>query len=343
MLRAFADVECRLYDIVAERVLEQDGERRRAHEFVDHPEARGDGARAKAFFDDIGRKLLRAELSHVRAEFVAQLALDVGKAVKLEHVLDDIVAIRVAHERVAVLGDLADELIFLALGRVVDAALQHAAAVAVRGHLDAALGDGVVNELIVLGRQAMQTALDDVVAVQVLDEQDDAGAQRLGDERHVRRRRQKLDHLLHGARAVHVFRDGDELRAHQLDNLQALRLVAMLEQLLAQVVAERIDHQLDNVLVNFGENELRRAPIVFVELLLQKTAAVLVLAQRVDLAEALIERDKRARILVVSRAQRIASIARAQQAVGARRGRRRIVPTAAAASARARIATRRAR
>ena len=63
---------------------------------------------------------------------------------------------------------------------MVDAALQDAAAVAVRRDLDAVGGDGVVDELVVLGRELVQALLDDVVAVQVLDEDDDVQAE--GDD-----------------------------------------------------------------------------------------------------------------------------------------------------------------
>jgi len=65
---------------------------------------------------------------------------------------------------------------------VVDAALEHTAAVAVRGHLDAVTGDGVVDELVVLSAQVVEAALHDVVTVEVLDERDDSGLEPAGDE-----------------------------------------------------------------------------------------------------------------------------------------------------------------
>ena len=58
-----------------------------------------------------------------------------------------IVAIRVLDEREGVVGDLIDELDALVLRRVVDAALEYAAAMAVRSDLDAVVRDGVVDEL----------------------------------------------------------------------------------------------------------------------------------------------------------------------------------------------------
>ena len=46
--------------------------------------------------------------------------------------------------------------------------------------LDAVGRDGVVNELVVLRRELVETLLDDVVAVKVLDEDDDVQAE--GDD-----------------------------------------------------------------------------------------------------------------------------------------------------------------
>ena len=58
-----------------------------------------------------------------------------------------IVAVRVLDEREGVVGDLVDELDALVLRRMVDAALKHAATMAVRSDLDAVVRDGIVDEL----------------------------------------------------------------------------------------------------------------------------------------------------------------------------------------------------
>ena len=88
-----------------------------------------------------------------------------------------IVAIWILDKRQGVVRDLADELHALRLGRVVDAALQDAAAVAMSRDLDAVGRDGIVNELVVLRRELVETLLDDVVAVEVLDQNDDVQTQ----------------------------------------------------------------------------------------------------------------------------------------------------------------------
>ena len=48
---------------------------------------------------------------------------------------------------------------------MVDASLQHAAAMSMRGNLDEMLCDGIINELILLGCETIQALLDNMVAV----------------------------------------------------------------------------------------------------------------------------------------------------------------------------------
>ncbi len=78
-----------------------------------------------------------------------------------------------------VAGDLVDEAAFLGRRGKVDAALQHAAAVAVRGNVHGVRGRRVIHELAVLGAQALQAALDHMVAVQVADERHHSPTQRI--------------------------------------------------------------------------------------------------------------------------------------------------------------------
>ena len=76
-----------------------------------------------------------------------------------------IVAVWVLYEREGVVGDLVHELDALVLRRMVDAALEHAATVAVSGDLDAVVRDGIVDELVVLWRELVQALLDNMVSV----------------------------------------------------------------------------------------------------------------------------------------------------------------------------------
>lgn len=66
--------------------------------------------------------------------------------------------------------DFRDELNALLLGCVVDTALENAATVPVSGNFDTVDSDGIINELVVRRNETVQALLDDVVAIEVLDE-----------------------------------------------------------------------------------------------------------------------------------------------------------------------------
>ena len=66
--------------------------------------------------------------------------------------------------------DFRDKLNALLLGRVVDTALENAATVPVGGNFDTVDGDSIINELVVRRNEAVQALLNDVVAIEVLDE-----------------------------------------------------------------------------------------------------------------------------------------------------------------------------
>jgi hypothetical protein len=74
------------------------------------------------------------------------------------------------YKRQGVIRDFRDKLNALLLGCVINTALEDAATVPVGGNFDTVDGDGIINELVVRGNEAVQALLDDVVAVEVLDE-----------------------------------------------------------------------------------------------------------------------------------------------------------------------------
>ena len=83
---------------------------------------------------------------------------------------------------------------------------------------------------------------------------------------------------------MHVERDGDEVVGDRLADCVSLLVRRELEQLLAQVVSERVRHQVRKVAVRLAEDHVPVLGNALLELLLQVSAAVLVLAQRKNLA-----------------------------------------------------------
>jgi len=81
-------------------------------------------------------------------------------------------------------------------GGVVDATLEHAASMSMRAHIDAVVANCIEDELGIGRSELVQTLLDNVVAVEVLDELNNSEAQRLDDESDLLSSVDELDHLL---------------------------------------------------------------------------------------------------------------------------------------------------
>jgi len=173
---------------------------------------------------------------------------------------------------------------------VIDTALQDAAAVAVSANFDAVLADSIEDEGRIGSAQLVQTLLNDVVAVEVLNKLDDLMTKGLNDEVHLSRRGHMLDHLLEGSSTMLIQGDANHLRGGVLNENGALLVTAELDELLAQVVTEGIHHQLYNVLVNLEPNHVDLSRNAVLQLLLKVAAAMLILAQGVNVTSALLER-----------------------------------------------------
>ena len=117
-------------------------------------------------------------------------------------------------------------------------------------------------------------------------------------------RRQEVDHLLNSARSVHIEGDVDEVLGDRFANDVALLVGRVLEELLAEIVPEWIcksnrsiialitkdenrstSHKLCEVSESFAEDHIPVLRDALLELLLQVTAPVLVLAQAWNLAD----------------------------------------------------------
>lgn len=97
--------------------------------------------------------------------------------------------------------------------------------------------------LVILRDQPVQTLLDDMVAVQILDQADNVQTQSQDDRPDLfgpSRVGQEINHLLDGSCAVHVERDADEVVGDGFADDVSLLIGRVLEKLLAEVVAEGV-------------------------------------------------------------------------------------------------------
>ena len=90
--------------------------------------------------------------------------------VEVNDVLNDIVAERVLNEGERVVGDFGDELDSLRFRSVIDTALENTATVTMSCDFDAVGGYGSVDELVIFGSEFVQTFLDNMVSVQILNQ-----------------------------------------------------------------------------------------------------------------------------------------------------------------------------
>lgn len=204
--------------------------------------------------------------------------------IEVEDILHDIVAEWVLNQHKCGVGDLADQPGLLVAGGVVDTTLKDAAAMAVCADIDAVESDRIEDELRVEGGKLVQAFLDNVVTIQILDQLHNLITQGLDNDLNLLWCRDELNHLLECASSVLVQGDADKVVRGVADQDGALLVVAELEKLLAEVVAERIGHELNDVHVGLLPDEVDGLFVAALKLLLEETAAVLVLAKCVDLA-----------------------------------------------------------
>jgi hypothetical protein len=137
-----------------------------------------------------------------------------------------------------------DEHALLAVDSVIDAALKDAATVTMGADAQAVTGNFIEDKIGVLRLKVIETFLNDVITVQILDETDDVGGQRVLDgldliainRRIVSRRasstnllarRNELDHLLKGTGAMLIQGDLDHMGSSVIDENCALVVVAI--------------------------------------------------------------------------------------------------------------------
>lgn len=161
-------LEGSLDDIVAVRIAHELLELLDVEKLLDHDSLGGNVGAANTLLDHVGAELLLGEFGNLARKANAQ-RIGEARIIQVENVLHDVVAEGILDKVEAVRGDLANQLDLLEAIGMVNAALKDAAAMAVGANCDAVLTNGVEDELGILGLEVVQTLLDDVVTVQVLD------------------------------------------------------------------------------------------------------------------------------------------------------------------------------
>ena len=271
-----------LHDIVGEGVAKELLNLVGRKNLVDEHTPRLGGGATDALLNDVGAELLLRQISDAPHEAAAE-GLSERWLNKIEDVLHDVVAKRILNEGEGVCDEEINKSTLLVTRGMVDAALKDAASMTVLAHHNAVGANGIEDKLSILGREMVETLLDDMVAVKVLDKLHDIKAQRVDDKVGLLFGADRLNHSLQCASAMLIESDSGHRRNSVLNKDGALLISRMLEQALAEIVAEWIDHELRKVVLDFVEDDLNVLTFVLFELFLQEAAAVLIFAESVDL------------------------------------------------------------
>lgn len=85
---------------------------------------------------------------------------------------------------------------------MIDAALENATAVSMSGYLDAVSSHCIVDELVVLWLEGVETLLNDMIAVEILDEGDDVAVEGRDESGNLARCREMVNESLDRASSV---------------------------------------------------------------------------------------------------------------------------------------------
>ncbi|KAI6769920.1 hypothetical protein HG530_004549 [Fusarium avenaceum] len=217
---------------------------------------------AQTFLDNVGAELVTGQFGDATLE-VAKGVLDKDSCM---------------------LSDLRNKPDLLITRCVINAALKNTTAVSMSANLNTALANSVEDELSIGGSKLVEALLNDMVAIEILDQLNNFFTKCLDDEMNLLRGAHELNHLLKRACAVLVERNANHVLGSVLNQSSPLIVIAKLEELLAQIITKRVRHELNDVLVGFVPYHVNLLGVAFFKLLLEVTAAVLVLAKIINCA-----------------------------------------------------------
>ncbi len=156
---------------------------------------------------------------------------------------------------------------------------------------DAIESDSVEDELRILSGETVETFLDYMVAIQILDQLDNPILQCTNDGLDLLVSGDELNHLLQSASAMLVQGDLDHLGSSVGDEHSTLLVVGEFKQLLTKIISEGISHEFNNMLVGLQEDHVKMLGVVFLKLLLEVPATMLILAQAINFALQMLKLD----------------------------------------------------
>jgi hypothetical protein len=159
---------------------------------------------------------------------------------KIQDVLNNIISKRILDKGESIAGNLSNETRTLLSGGMVNAALKDTASMAMSSDDNTVGTNSIVDELGVLGRETVETLLNHMIAVQILDEVHHPVLKITNHGLRLLRGGDKFNHFLQSSSSMLVKRNLHKLRGGVVDKSCALLIIGVLKQLLAEIITERI-------------------------------------------------------------------------------------------------------
>lgn len=237
----------------------------------------------------------------------------------LNYVLGHIVAVLVRDQELGAAVDLFHDHRLVGIGAMLQDPLDDPATVGMGRELADASPEAVHDEVDVLARHQLDDLLDHVVPVLVLDDSQYIGLQLLDQlcllldecmlqyllQKHVSRTRERggisydlvgrwyLSYLLNNSAGVHLDGQVCKLPLHDACQHLLLNLATMLEELLDDIIAKDVLHELNSVRLNLSEDSVLLVAVRCLELLLDESRALLISAKFDDVVVDVLARERK--------------------------------------------------
>ena len=272
----------RLNDIVCKGITKQTFDLLAWNDLFDNHVFRLRLGTAQALLNHVGRKLVTRKLANATLEHCNQRLCEYW-LVEINDVLNHVVTEGVLDKDTSMLSDTLHKPQLLVPRCVINTALKNTAAMSMSTNGDAMSANSIKNKLRIRRHQLVQTLLNNMVAIQVLDKLNNTEAQSFNDKVNLLRRVHEFDHFLERTCTVLIERNAHHVLGCILNQDSAFVIIAVLKELLAQVIAKGVRHKFDDMLVGLEPNGMNLVRDSLFKLLLQIAAPMLVLTELVNL------------------------------------------------------------
>lgn len=182
---------------------------------------------AQALLNDVGTEFVSRERADGTLKHLYQ-GLSESRIVQINYVLNNVVSERVLYEDAGLVCDFFDKPELLVTRGMVNASLEYTAAMAVSANINYVIANGIEDKLSVSRTELIQALLNDVIAVQVLDQVNDTMTKCVYDDIDLQGQSDEFNHLLQSASTVLVEGDANHVLRGVLNECGSIIITAEL-------------------------------------------------------------------------------------------------------------------